>query len=221
MNESREIRASRLFDAIGDIEDRYIAEAETAYAPKKRWVLLTRLLPVALCLTIFVGVYVALMAGNGAKTEDNALVMADMDRSPLSVNGAMTESTTTSGTLSTSALLLQILSSATAEEGNAESVDTASRLVWKKSGEDTYHTVALTAEQTEKLIDKMAKNTGGTPATSDALSLRVWIVCADGRVLTPYLLYKETDPPQREFFAYDPQIEPSAEWVEQIEAILN
>ena len=228
MNQSKEIRASHLFDAIGDIEDRYIAEAEMPYSPQRRYGrLLARLLPAALCLTVLAGVSVSLVTGR-VKQADSALTESMMeDRLAYAATtlddgdaGSAGSSALTSNSISPSLRLSKLLESAEASPTDKSGVtldDGIPKLVWQVTGEDKYYARALTEEQLNALTEEMARKTGATLVAPATVSLRIWIVTAEGAVLTPH----STEPPRAELFDYEPSVEPSAALVEQIEKILS
>ena len=95
--------------------------------------------------------------------------------------------------------------------------DGTPRLIWKQANENTYRVLVLTAEQVTVLTEELAKETGASLSDPDSVSLRLWIVTADGSVLTPYLPH----PTQNGLSDYEPTTAPTAKLVDQIEEILK
>ena len=209
--EQRYRRAARLFDAIGDIDDRYIAEAEAPYASKKAsGILWKRLLPVALSLTVVVGgAYLALTRGMLANK--SAPEAADRDFMADNANdaeeGGPLEDTSAS-TVSLHRLLASIrdrIDVPAYDGASSELWDGTSYLIWKYENEALYRRIPLSEEQESALVAEISRGTG--TALTESVSIRVWIVEANGTVLTPYL--SDGGAQQGTLFDYTPEVNPS------------
>ena len=88
---------------------------------------------------------------------------------------------------------------------SSELWDGTSYLIWKYENEALYRRIPLSEEQESALVAEISRGTG--TALTESVSIRVWIVEANGTVLTPYL--SDGGAQQGTLFDYTPEVNPS------------
>jgi len=222
-NEEKRICAERLFDEIGMIDDRFIAEAATPYARQTRIRNLRRILVAAVSLSLAVSLAVGIfVVGKIGNKSDG---MAGDNAAP---NGAGTVEKeegdkTSSQTATLSSRLDELRVQTEALKINAEDLDLFSEtpsVVWKYSDENEYRVRAISASQAKTLSQKLSVGDGKTVyAQEDDPSCDlegVWITLGDGRVISPYVEQTAGNVGYGELFEYEPEYEPSEEFSEYL-----
>ena len=210
--EEKRICAERLFDEIGLIDDRFIAEAASPYAPRERRLGLRRffVIAVSVALAVCVGVGAFAVGKLGQKGEANAPEadneIADKgDGLPSTLAGrldAMREDTDTLKVEKTDAVLFS----------------GSPTVIWKYSDENEYRVSYITHTEAEELSLMLRKNRG-TRADGNETETKLeglWISSGDGRVISPYLEQTEGNTGYGEVFEYEPEYEPSEEFSEYL-----
>ncbi len=210
--EQKRICAERLFDEIGLIDDRFITEAASPYAPKKS-VGLRRFLVAAMSVTLTLCVCVGLFAigklGQNKSDSATAPENGNVDHNYPSDSGE---------TLSTLSGRLDTLRADTEElKVSAEDIQLfggAPSVIWKYSDEETYRVCQISQSEAERLGHLLEENKGQRTdgeATKGKLD-GVWIATGDGRVISPYLEQTDGNTGYGEIFEYSPEYEPSEEF---------
>ena len=206
MNQEQKWRcAQHLFDSIGQIEDRYVAEAETSYRRagigfSRRWV------AVAASLTLLVGMTTALLVGNWVGNKSLTENEAALDGFELMDQEI--------GTVSSLSARLENLRPQTEESRvSAEELDLfdgTARVIWQYADEDGYRVQALTQTELNGLTAQLTKHEGEpvTKATPGS-GPRIWIAMGDGTVITPCLTQSAGNVGYGTLFSYEPELEPS------------
>ena len=215
--------AEKLLDAIGDIDLRFIAEAEAVpEIKKKRFVLPRKTVNVLAGALAFVfvifGVSVALLGGRvdaDMAPEEDKSAMNDILRDP----AEKAESVTLGD------VILSVQSNTKIKQLSAEEIeffDDTIRIIWCYEGDENYRVVEVPASKNSELllgIERLknapkTKNTGEMPCA-------IWICLEDGRVITPYLEWSDGNVGYAELFEYSPEIEPSSAFTELINEIIS
>lgn len=192
--------AERLFDSIGGIDDRYIAEAQ-AYRPcvGKR----------ARGRRIFVIAAAALLS--------LALIIGTL---PLAISiilsGNSSAPATTENPVYLSDLLARHARSMTPLDSAPDLSDGTARLIWSCDGE--LYAVNIGKKQLSRLAASLAADTGGSPSQN---TTHVWLSLGDGRVLTPELRLSAGNISYGTLFDYNAEISPSRDVVDSIRRILE
>ncbi len=238
MNEGQIHRSDRLFDCIGLIDDRFIAEANTSYAPMRRKVLLKRAVIIGvaaiLSLSIVLGTLAAgsvailisgLIIGGANKDSHSAEELFpginDMvgDYDNIESDGEKAEDIYYS---STSSALVSLRDKT--EHLKAEGVDLSDgtkKIIWKYSDESSYRVKDLTAVEYEKLMDLIISNEGTDVTASDDEIDGIWISLGDGRVISPELKDAETKQGYGELFSYTAEYKPSVQFNEYLYSVIS
>lgn len=94
-------------------------------------------------------------------------------------------------------------------------------LVLQYEGDETlYRSRNLTSREVDRILELMGNGTS-VGATSPALLCRVWLVCEDGTVLSPYLKNTDGNKGYAMLFDYQAEILPSSSLISCISDILN
>ena len=173
--EDRQRAASRLFDAVGQVEDRWIVEAETPYVPTKaRGFALRRGLILALVLMLSVASVLGTLMGRMAQDEEEA------------PNDAGLEQVGSTAVLSAQLSELR----ASTESLWVDDPDLFSgtpQIIWKYRDEAGYRVKTISdAEQTE--LTRMMQRDPGTavsPTAAQGPLEGIWLAYGDGTVVTP------------------------------------
>ena len=193
--------AELLFDAIGDIDDRLIQEAQAPFvktAPSRRYntkaiIALAATLTVA--LMILSTVMIAKVVGKILKNDVGDLKGQSPD-------------------VETSASLDHVLINCAPDATIIESAedidffDGNTKIVWQVEGESNYKMVTLTSKSDAAALQKKLINADqSTPATTESQQCRLWITFGDGRVVSPYLKNSAGNTGYAELFEYSPEVE--------------
>lgn len=219
MNQEQKWRcAQRLFDEIGQIEDRYIAEAETPYVRARAHLSPRRWMIVAASLTLLVSVTAALLVGNLIGGEGMPKSEADLDGFEV-----MDQEIGTVTTLSTRLEELRLeTEDARTDKEELDLFDGTARVIWQYADEENYRTQALTKTQLTKLTAQLTKNEGTQVAENTAQTgTRIWIAMGDGTVISPCLARSDGNVGYGTLFTYQPELEPSEGFSDLLCAILT
>ena len=94
-------------------------------------------------------------------------------------------------------------------------------LVLQYEGDETlYRSRDLTSREVDKMLDLMGQGASVGEA-SPTLLCRVWLVCEDGTVLSPYLKNTDGNKGHAVLFDYEAEIFPSSDLISCISDILN
>ncbi|MBQ9783360.1 MAG: hypothetical protein IJW44_02460 [Clostridia bacterium] len=229
--------AGYLLDEIGLIDDRYIAEAATAYAPARKAFSLRQGLILAATLTLVVSVATGLFIGGGlliglggaksAAPEDADNAYMDMveedgaDPGDAEGDTFVAGSTTDVPTLSSRLQALKGTTEALAvSAGEINLSGGAPMIIWQYQNETTYRVKTVTEADYAALTQYLP---GGTPLDAErgqAVGVRVWLAKGDGTVCSPYLA-QTPDNTGSGLFDYVPEQEPSAAFAQLLCDLLS
>lgn len=206
--EEKRICAQRLFDEIGNIDDRFITEAAAPYARARDTrgirAFLIGAVSVALAISVTVGVFVVGMMSGDKKT-DNEGAVNDMNE--------IVEGSTSTPTLSArlTAIRNQTANAAVSKE-DIDLFDGMAKIIWKYSDEEEYRTRDISDSEYSKLKKILSENKGVRVDNYAVGKLEgVWIASGDGLVISPCLEQTAGNVGYGEIFDYVPEYEPSAE----------
>ena len=97
------------------------------------------------------------------------------------------------------------------------------RLVWQSAESDTlFVSRPLTNAETERLVKSLATRPAeGVSADAEQPAWRIWLVTADGRVITPYLQLSSGNVGYASLFDYHAEVVPNADWVSFISNLMD
>lgn len=221
--------AQRLFDEIGLIDDRFIAEAATPYRPARRSAFLKKFIVIALSLTVAATLLLGSLAigmvaiggiigGMGSKS--------DSDNGYAEDGGAtLPETSYSENGYTLSARLDGLREETEALKVAPTDVDLfggSPMVIWKYRNEDGYRVKSVSQSQVNSLSAAL-KADGGERIDGDAEgSLEgIWITLGDGRVMSPCLENTEGNVGYGEIFDYSPEYEPSEEFTDRLCDIIS
>lgn len=97
------------------------------------------------------------------------------------------------------------------------------RLVWQSAESDTlFVSRPLTNAEAERLVKSLATRPAeGVSANAEQPAWRIWLVTADGRVITPYLSLSSGNVGYASLFDYHAEVVPNADWVSFISNLMD
>ena len=213
-DENQKIRATeRLFDAIGEIDERLIKDAENAYverrSPSKAFAFRKFTAAVAAMLVLTVGMLGGFIISGNRPIGDDAIVN-DAD-SILSGRGTALGD-----------LLFEAATTSTAELVAPEEIDFFDgniSIIWSYEGENDYYMLSFAgAADGQAVKNKMSSTTDTIDATmADSLGVKVWVSFGNGEVVSPYLKASGGNVGYRELFDYSAEVIPSGEFTDFVQ----
>ena len=205
-------KAEALLDAIGEIEDSYLAEA-VAY--RKRRKTLSRLLIIAATLVLSMAILLSTVIGA-------SIVGIFLIENAPPQNGEDQEEEYMGDKLS---FLMAGLSDSNKftfceSEKDIPYANGSAYVVWQYEGEDGYY---LSDELSGSEVDKLKSHIGRGKQVgegSPTLKCKVWLLLGDGRVISPYLKASAGNI-SNAVFDYEAEITPDDALVDQISDILS
>lgn len=213
-NEQLHSKTAYLFDELSGVDDRFLDEALT-YTPSRRrlplpWKTIGLVAAVAATLVLLV---------------QGALLpfLERMDSLMTPGNNEPNAPTETVWSLDA------LLSESTA--GRFETLSSKeeyvffgdARLVWQSAESDTlFVSRPLTNAEAERLTKSLATRPAeGVSADAEQPAWRIWLVTADGRVITPYLQLSYGNVGYANLFDYHAEVVPNADWVSFISNLMD
>ena len=206
MNHNKMKKAAFLLDEIGNVSDVYLQEA-LSYK-KERWNTRPWITAVACILAV-------VLVGGGLLNSplfDNIFGAFDKAETPEASTPATLDSflSDNRGALSCTPI--------SADEVNYFG---STYLILQYEGDETlYRSRNLTSREVER-INKLLGKGDSVGASSPDLLCRVWLVCEDGTVLSPYLKNTDGNKGHAVLFDYEAEILPSSDLISCISDILN
>ncbi|MBQ9131468.1 MAG: hypothetical protein IJX62_03230 [Clostridia bacterium] len=211
-----------LFDEIGRIDDRLLTEAmqyraSTRSVGMRKMLLLVAVLSLSAALLLAGGIGLSLRLfslytdkGESPSTQTGNPQDPPKD-TPWALDQVLQEHRQDAD--------VQVLSSS--EEYGF--FDGQARLVWQYADSDLlYVSRSLTAEEVERLLEEMSGADGVRVQSGDGLpSCRIWLVCDNGEVRTPYLEASDGNVGYADFFDYRAEVIPGEGWISCVSEILN
>lgn len=206
MNDNKMKKAAFLLDEIGNVSDVYLQEA-LAYKKERRN-------PRAWIAAVACILAVALVGGGllNSPLFDNVFNTFDKADAPEAPQSATLDSF-----LSDNREALQCTATSAGELDYFGST----YLVLQYEGDETlYRSRNLTKNEASRLNNLLGKGES-VGASSPNLLCRVWLVCEDGTVLSPYLKNTDGNKGHAVLFDYEAEILPSSDLISCISDILN
>ncbi|MBE6639272.1 MAG: hypothetical protein E7616_07470 [Ruminococcaceae bacterium] len=218
MNHRKTENAEFLMDAIGGIDDRIIAMAQTPAAitvlrRKHRFQYGT--LAACLCLVISLFVFSRLLPLIGSDKEGASPAppdsLNDSEETELSLSQLLTDGRTN--------LSVQKLSSS----DKIDYFPIGAQIIWQMPGDDTYYTLAVTNPHDLNTLRRASEHSGDPilPDEGTAEQISVWINYADGSVISPHLKKSDGNTAYKTLFAYSPEITPNETLCQLVDGLLK
>ncbi len=203
MNRNKMNKAAFLFDEIGNIGDLYLQEA---LAYRKKRVNLRPWIAAAACLLVVV-------------------LVGGLLRSPVLDNifGGEKAENETQAPVTLDAFLDANRATLNCTEVQENEIDYfgSTYLILQYEGDETfYRSRNLTEREVDRILGLLGKG-DEVGTSSPALLCRVWLVCEDGTVLSPYLKNTDGNKGHAVLFDYEAEILPSSSLISCISDILN
>ncbi|MBQ1962888.1 MAG: hypothetical protein II369_02080 [Clostridia bacterium] len=207
-------KTAYLFDELGRVEDRFLDEVLT-YTPSRHrlpfpWKAVGLVAAVAASLVLLVqGALLPFLK----RVSDPMMPGQDPSDTPSAVTWSLDALLDTS-----TEVKFETLSSK--EEyvffGDAH-------LVWQSAESDTlFVSRPLTNVEAERLTESLATRPAeGVSANAEQPAWRIWLVMADGRVITPYLQLSSGNVGYASLFDYHAEVVPNADWVSFISNLMD
>jgi hypothetical protein len=223
MNQNKIKKAAFLLDEIGNVSDVYLQEALTY---RKRKANARSWIAAVACILVVVlvggGVLTSPLFGNilggGFNKAENPEAAGPEVEKP-----AMNPSETTKPTVALDSYLSEnraTLNCTAIQEGNVTFFGATYLLLQYEDDETLYRSRDLTKNEVARILDLVNDGTD-VGASSPALLCRVWLVCEDGTVLSPYLKNTDGNKGFAMLFDYEAEILPSSYLISCISDILN
>lgn len=210
MRHTKEEKIAYLFDEIGGISDVLITEA-AYYRPQKRRPPVLKYVGIAAsillcCLILFrVGDLI------GSKIFAPKNEETDVTLDPVtSLEVLLTEYSD------------ELQYTTVSSKGELDLFGGEAYLVWQEEGSDTLCiSRSLSKAEVQRLKRSIPSGQSVGEAPVSAPACRVWIVCGDGTVITPYLMLTDGNVGVGELFDYDPELTPSSSFTSYVSDILE
>ena len=240
MDSNKSKRSALLLDAIGEIDDRFIFEAET-YLPSKRKAPLRKYLVAVFSVVLIMSLTLSLLVGmltredtkgnangeivdipdeNEEKPTDRPATSKPTDAPPENVES---ESKTLSDALGQ--MKENTVSFASPLEREML-FDGDTKLIWKYEDEEDYRICPVSSRYSQRLERALAKKQDFVkitePDVSDSDGIEgVWVCFGDGYVFSPYLENSNGNVGYGTLFDYERELEPSEAFAQLIERIVS
>ena len=205
-----------LFDAIGELDPKLTEDAlkyrRTGVRKRQAFVvLLAACIALSLVMTVGIGF---MMVNGGDNVKHDSVDKLPGESAP---NGDAAEKITT---------LEEMLATSTShyrtDPSRLDLFDGQNSLIWQNEGENYYCVVKLSERECDRLLKIMSESTGEKiDRDENSVSIRVWIACGDGSVVSPYLTSSKGNTGYGSLFEYDPEIEPDEKFISYIETLIG
>lgn len=216
-----------LLEAIGEIDDRFIFEAES-YERKKSSFPLRKLIIAAVALslvfTFTLSLGIGLMLGSNRDKVDNDFNNApneDYDGADGNVKPGVQPIVTLSDTLNSVKFSSEGFST-TFERDML--FDGSTKLIWKYSDEESYRVCTISSASDTKSIQRALEHKKDFSEVSEPAMDSIdgfWICFGNGLVYTPYLKSSDGNVGYGELFDYEQELEPSKSFATFIREIIK
>ena len=206
MNHNKIKKAAFLLDEIGNVGDVYLQEALTY---RKRRMDIRPWIAAVACILVVVLVGGSLL---NSPMFDNIFGGFHKAESPEAVPPATLDAFLTENRTTINCSII-----------SANEVDYfgSTYLILQYEGDETlYRSRDLTKHEVNRILDLMGKG-DSVGTSSPELLCRVWLVCEDGTVLSPYLKNTDGNKGHAVLFDYEAEILPSSSLISCISDILN
>lgn len=218
MNADKTRNASLLFEAIGDIDDRLIQEAQAPFvktAPSKRYNL-KAIIALAATLSIVIGMLGAFAV---SKFIGNVIDSALNDKADEEESSQIFESSLSQTLLDAS----DMPSVSKCEADEIDFFDGNTSIIWKASEQNEYCVFTLTsASDVTRLKNELSKvKEDISPENAENSQCEVWVTFGNGTVVSPYLKNSAGNVGYAELFEYSPEVEPDAAFAEFVNDLIS
>ncbi len=220
-----------MLDAIGNISDRFIFEAE-AYVPSKPVSLRRRFAIIAVSFTLILTLAVSALVGTLTRQDSEAEDSGSTDQTqnserPTVPNYDFQEPPLTPPVQSLSSTLINMKADTEGLSSELERdmlFDGSARIIWRYEGEDAYRICTMSRSNAASVASSITTQKNFTrvdaSAESDGLD-GLWICFGDGMVYSPYLETAGGNVGYGALFDYERELEPSTEFVKLVESIIS
>ena len=216
-----------LLEAIGEIDDRFIFEAES-YERKKSSLPLRKLIIAAVALslvfTFTLSLGIGLMLGSNRDKIDNDSVGAP-DEEQDGADGNVKPGVQPIVTLSDTLHSVKFSSEGFSTEFDRDMLfDGSTKLIWKYSDEESYRVCTISSNSDAKQLRTQLESKSGFKNVSEPAKDSIdgfWVCFGDGLVYTPYLKSSDGNVGYGELFDYEQELEPSKSFATFIREIIN
>ena len=218
MSADKKRNASLLFDAIGDIDDRLIQEAQAPFvktAPSKRYNL-KAIIALAATLSIVIGMLGAFAV---SKFIGNLIESTLNDKADEGESSQIFESSLSQTLLDAS----DMPSVSKCEADEIDFFDGNTSIIWKASEQNEYCVFTLTsASDVTRLKNELSKvKEDISPENTENTLCEVWVTFGNGTVVSPYLKNSAGNVGYAELFEYSPEVEPDAAFAEFVNDLIS
>lgn len=216
-----------LLEAIGEIDDRFIFEAES-YERRKRSLPFRKLIIAAVALslvfTFTLSLGIGLMLGTSKDSADNDSAGApneDHDGADGNIKPGVQPIVTLSDTLHSVKFSSEDFST---EFERDMLFDGKTKLIWKYSDEESYRVCTISSNSDAKQLRTQLESKSGFKNVSEPAKDSIdgfWVCFGDGLVYTPYLRSSDGNVGYGELFDYEQELEPSKSFATFIREIID
>lgn len=211
MSDRQRRRAEYLYDELGNIDEKYIAEAQN-YRTRRHTRAKSVLLAAAACLLLVALTALLPLARPGNESGNNPQKPGDYaspsDTAPL--NPAPI-------TLSDALISCRTHESGAAKTGMPDLFDGKARLIWKYADSEDVYYITLTDTQ----LNRLGGSTGGRQISGDGGDASVWIAYGNGTVISPCLKPSAGNIGYGALFDYSPELEPDIAYTAYVCGIIT
>lgn len=209
-NEKKHRSAEYLFDELGLIDEKLIAEAEnyrSARSINKR-----NIIAVVAAAAVFLLMFTMLpplILGNLKNSNDGI----DTDDTVCQTDSSQKDYRSSLG----EALLYSQdeLEVSLKDEDEIDLFDGDAKLIWQYDGEDEFSVVTISSAECTLLLSQAGSGKEVSEGSYDVIC-RFWITPGDGSVMTPYLKGSAGNIGHGELFGYSPEIEPAENFINSV-----
>lgn len=218
MNADKTRNAELLFEAIGDIDDRLIQEAQVPFvktAPSKRCNL-KAIIALAATLSIVIGMLGAFAV---SRFIGNVIDSALNDKADEGESSQIFESSLSQTLIDAS----DMPSVSKCEADEIDFFDGNTSIIWKASDENEYCVFTLTStSDVTRLKTELSKvKEDISPENAENSQCEVWVTFGNGTVVSPYLKNSAGNVGYAELFEYSPEVEPDAAFAEFVNDLIS
>ena len=205
--------AEAIFDAIGMIDDRIIADAQAPYrAPRAKSKTFFKLLIAVSSVLIVLSLVLSTVLAASFATILPIFIFQDKE-SP-SENSTTFEQ-----------ILYDANENPSVEKLKAEDIDFFdgnAKLIWRTENETEYNVITIYSKTQVNQIKSALNETSNkiSPQNADSIEYQVWIAYENGTVVSPYLESSAGNVGYAQLFEYSPEVEPNEDLVKVVEKIV-
>lgn len=199
-------RSESLFDSIGDIDDRFVSEAES-FVKARQAIIRTRRVKFASLVAAAAAIAIAIIP----------LFSKNLFSPPNSGEPGLNNNAVNVETVLSQVREEEFLQLVSGDE--IDYLDNTAKLIWQYEGDEDYVVLEL-SEPDKKGLTEAMKTHGSTYGVDETAGCYVWISLGNGTVVSPYLL----DSPGNvgiSAFEYMPEVEPSDSFVTLLSSIIS